>query len=263
MSSKSLREITEYKPLSRCGMEELAMHQRTVLPSGGVLFARNADGEGKKAARQHIIDLFHPDRWAGPLNMLTMPGVSWRFERMLLGVREQGWFRKSHPRRTHFTGAENDRAIYFAGVTQMPGTETPHRLIKPVKRERFPFAELAVKTRYVSYFFANVDDMLSHEWQPAAYQEVNHVGWGAAWLDYTGPMSIERVAKIQMFYEKFVRSVLIVTSLKARWNAATSAAIMKAGGHSNWLSQHLAGRVLHDIEYFDTSPMAQFAVSKV
>lgn len=262
MSSKSLDQVANYKPLRLCGMEELAAYQQNAAPSGGILFARNANGEEKLAARQQIIALFHPDKWPGNLNMMTMPGVSWRFERLVLGMREPGWLNKSHPRRTHFTAVENDRSIYFAGVTQMPGIETPNRLVKPVKRERFPFAELAVKTRYASYFFANVDDMLAHEWVMASYREPTRIGWDAVWLDYTGPLSIQRLAKIQQFYDKFVRHILIITSLKARWNGVTSTAIKKAGSHSEWLRQSLAGHVLHDLEYMDTSPMAQFAVSK-
>lgn len=262
MTIKTLEQVATYKPLSRCGMEEIAAYQRGANPSGGILFARKNDGDEKRSARQLVINLFHPDRWGRNLNMLTMPGVSWRFERMMLGIREPGWLNRSQPYRTHFTGVENDRAIYFAGVTQMPGVETPRRLIKPVKRERFPFAELAVKTRHASYFFANVDDMLCHEWVAAAYREPSRIGWDAAWLDYTGPLSIKRLALIKDFYDKYVRNILIVTALKARWNRPTSSAINKAGGHSRWLLQHLTGEVLHDIEYFDTSPMAQFAISK-
>lgn len=264
MSSKSIGQVATYKPLARCDMEELAARQKTIEPSGGVLFACKVDGEEKSKARQLVLDLFSLENWNRPLNMLTVPGVHWRFERKLLGMREPGWLKHSSPRQTHFTGVENDRAIYFASATQMPGVETPHRLIKPVKRDRFPFAEMAIKTRYVSFFFANVDEFMQHTWEnKPAYREQSVSGWGAAWLDYTGPLSVERLRIIQNFYQKFVREVLVVTALKARWNRDTNAAILRAGGHSAWLRQHLAGDVLHDIEYMDTSPMIQFAVRKV
>lgn len=252
-----------YKPLYRCDIEELAAHQRTIDPSGGVLFARKPDGEEKTKARQAVLNLFSPEKWDGSLNMLTLPSLTWRFERLLLGTREQGWLRKASPRRTHFTGVENDRAIYFSGVSQMPGVETPHRLIKPVKRDGFPFAEMAHKTRYASFFFANIDDFMAHDWTPPPYREERRHGWDAAWLDYTGPLTRERLKLIAGFYERFIRSTLIVTALKARWNRETSDAIVRAGGHSSWLTKHLPGEVLHDVEYFDTSPMAQFAVRKV
>jgi hypothetical protein len=241
-------------------MEELAARQGTIEPSGGVLFARNVDGEEKTKARQLVLDLFSPEKWDRHLNMLTMPGVHWRFERKLLGSREPGWMQKASPRRTHFTGVENDRAIYFAAATQMPGLTTPHALVKPVKRGRFPFAEMAIKSRYAAYFFANVDDFLRHTWQKAEYRERS--GWDAAWLDYTGPLNLERLASLTHFYNNYVREVLIVTVLKARWNRETSVALEKAGGHSELLRARLPGNVIHDIEYQDTSPMAQFAIRK-
>lgn len=259
---RSIGQVAAYKPISRCGMEELAVWQTTAKPTGGVLFARNVDGEEKSAARQIILDLFLPDVWGRKLNMLTMPGVHWRFERKLLGMREAGWMRTKSPHRTHFTGVENDRSIFFASTTQMPGLNTPGALIKPVKRERFPFAEAAVKTRYASFFFANIDEMMQHQWNQAPYREQEQAGWDAAWLDYTGPLTLARMNVISRFFHCFVRSTLIVTALKARWDRETSDAVTNAGGHSEWLRKHLPGEVLHDIEYFDTSPMAQFAVRK-
>lgn len=261
MSSLSLHQVANYKPLARCSIEELAAHQLGTDPSGGILFARKPDGDEKINARQLVLDLFSREKWDRPLNMLTLPSLQWRFERKLLGAREPGWMKKPGPRRTHFTGVENDRAIYYSGVTQMPGVETPNRLIKPVKRGGFPFAEMGHKTRYATFFFANVDDFLAHEWKPAPYRD-QKPGWDAAWLDYTGPLTVERLKVIAQFYHLYVREILIVTALKARWNKITSAAILRAGGHSSWIAKHLPGETLHDIEYFDTSPMAQFAVRK-
>jgi hypothetical protein len=251
------------KPLVRCNMEELAARQAVITPKGGILFARNVDGDEKRAARQLVVDLFTIEKWNRPLNMVVMPGVHWRFERLMLGVRQKGWMHHRSPHGTHFTAVENDRSIYHAALTQMPGVETPDRLIKPVRRERFPFAEMAFKTRFVSFFFANVDEFMTHEWKQASYREAHMLGWDAAWLDYTGPLSVERLAIIVKFYERFVRSTLIVTALKARWNRETSGAIARAGGHASWLRRHLDGEVLHELEYQDTSPMAQFAVRKI
>src|SRR6516162_3200115 len=91
--SKGIGEVANYKPLGRCGMEELAARQRSITPSGGVLFARNTDREEKAAARQLVLDLFHPDRWGPSLRILTMPSVHWRFERKLLAMRQPGWMR--------------------------------------------------------------------------------------------------------------------------------------------------------------------------
>ena len=259
---KDIGQVARYKPLARCGMEELAARQKTIVPSGGVLFARNADREEKDAARQKVLDLFHPNQWPGQLNMLTMPGLHWRFERKLLGTREGDWFRKAGPNRTNFTGVENDRSIYFASVTQMPGLCTKRALVKLMRPENNKFFfEMGVKTKFASYFFTNIDDLMRHDWTVGnPYHKRDLVGWDAAWLDFTGPMSVERLAILERFYHQFVRKILIVTVLKARWNKATNNAIERAGGHTPWLHKRLGGELIHDIEYYDTSPMAQIAI---
>jgi hypothetical protein len=258
-SYKTIHQITPYKSLARCGMEELAAHQLHAKPSGGIAFARNIDGPEKRVARELILDLFTPEKWPRPLNMMTMPGVEWRFERLLLVRRQPRWTHQRKPHGTHFTGIENDRAIFFAAATQMPGIETPDALVWPVNKERFPFAEHAIKTRFATLAFANVDDALAHDWTPTPYRDIPP-GWDAAWLDYTGPLTVERLRLIKRFYEKYIRSTLIVTALKARWPAVTAEAIARAGDHSAWLKKNLHGEVLHDIDYFDSSPIAQFAV---
>lgn len=249
----TIGQVAYRKPLRLCNMEELAAHQRGTQARSGVLFARNTDREQKDDARQRILDLFDPSVWPRNLSILTMPGLDWRFERKLLGSREVGWMRKfERPKRTFITSIENDRAIYYSAVAEMPGGETLNPLTKICNPPSF--AEQSVKTKFIrgQFFFANVDDLM----RETAWE------FDAVWLDYTGPMSKDRMRLIEQFYHRSVRHTLVVTVLKARWNRETSAAIKRAGGHSEWLRKHLPGEVLHDIEYFDTSPMAQFAVRK-
>ena len=251
-SLRTIGQVAYRRPIAQLGMEELAARQREIGPRGGVLFARNADGDEKVAARQRVLDLFHPERWPDRLHMLTMPCVQWRFERKLLATREEGWMRRAKPGNTYFTACENDRAIFFASISQMPGLHTPESELKRMRP--FPFAETGMKTRYASLFFANVDELMEHDgWDGA---------WDAAWLDYTGPLTVERLALIKRFYHAYINSTLVVTSLKSRFNQAATQAIARAGGHSEWLRRHLDGEVLHDFEYFDSSSMAQFAVRK-
>jgi hypothetical protein len=233
-------------------MDELADRLRSVRPESGILFARNIDGEEKTKARDRVLALFQREQWPDHLHVLTMPGLQWRFERKLLGARQVGWMRHRAPYRTYFTSFENDRTIFYGAVTQMPGLHTPESKLRRLRG--YSFAEMGVATRYASFFFANIDDFMKCEnWDR---------GWDAAWLDYTGPLSVDRLAVIAQFYRRWVKRILVVTALKARWNERTSRAISKAGGHSEWLRKHIDGEVLHDIEYFDTSPMAQFAVRK-
>lgn len=248
-AGKSLRQVTNYKPLRKCDIEELAAIQETN-PSGGVLFARNPERKQKDIARKMILDLFTKDAREKPLKILTMPGLDWRFERKLLGKREGDWMRKSAPARTAITAIENDRYIYYAATHKMPGVTTPKALVKIGSPE--PFAEQRVSTKFVRDFhFANIDDLM----ESCEYK------WHVAWLDYTGPLTIDRLRLISRFFEKNIKETLIVTAMKARYRKDVSVAIDRCGGYFHWLRQHLSGEVLHEHEYFDTCPMAQFAIT--
>src|SRR5262245_44456174 len=253
--------VVSYKPLSRYDMEDAAAAVRH-RPSGGVLFARTSMRDEKEKAREQILELFSPQIWPHRLHMLTMAGASWRFERLLLARRQPGWMRQRHPERTLFTSVENDRAIYFAGTGQIPGLHTPDALIKKIRP--FHFAEYGIKTRFAAFFLANIDDMLAFDCNQASLERKGIVakGYYAVWLDYTGPLTISRMNLISSFYRRYVKHILIITALKARWDIVTSNTIKKNGGYSNWLRQQLPGEILHDIEYQDTSPMAQFAIRK-
>lgn len=247
---RSIGQVANYRPVSRCNMEELAAYQNTIEPSGGILFARGKARTEKDAARSLLLDLFEPEAWEGPLRILTMPGLTWQFERGLLRRREGDWV-KGKPKRTRITSIESDRSIYYASIGQIPGLHVDNALTKVMRPP--PFAEHAIRTRYVEgYYFGNVDDLMR---DPPGQ-------WDAVWLDYTGPLSIERMKIIAQFYEQAVRGILIVTALKARWPRETSAAIARAGGYSAWLRKQLPGHVLYDFDYRDTVPMTQFAVRK-
>lgn len=248
-ATKSLREVAYAKPLRECGIEELAIHQWTANPSGGVMFARRKEHDEKDHARSEICRMFGPEHFPKGLAILTMPGMDWRFEKSILRLREGNWEKRKGPHRTHLTCIESDRSIYHAAVTRMPGLNHPHSVT--VMLPGTAFAERAVRNKFVGrFFFGNVDDLMQYQEHP----------FDAAWLDYTGPLTVKRMRIIADFYAKNIRHILVVTALKARWNVETSEAIAAAGGHSQWLRAALPGEVMHDIEYQDGSPMAQFAV---
>lgn len=261
MTSRSLHEIAAPRPLSRCGLEELAVHQITAAPSGGIMFARKQERGEKDEARRHIIDLLGDIEAFPTLSILTLPGLEWKFENKLLGRREGNWAGEARPgpARTTFTCIENDRSIYHAAVTKMPGMRpwrNRHDRRNPLIRvlPATSFAERAVSNQWVDrFYFGNVDDLMRSD---------DRV-FDAAWLDYTGPLSIDRLALIRRFFAARVRRVLVVTALRARWNRETSDVITAAGGHSAWFLRGMSAEVLHDINYQDgPSPMAQIAVSK-
>lgn len=248
------------RPLSRMTIEEAIGHlseRANKDQQGGLAFARTKNRDQKGIARQAILDLFHPMRRPGYLRMITMPGVTWQFERLLLALRDPGWMygRASFRRNTHFTSVESDRAIFLASAVQMPGVAAAdnRQTVKTIKD--YPFAQTGIKTQYAALFFANVDDFMKHSW-PKESQ------WDAAWLDFTGPLTVERVAAIRDFYTKHIKETLIITALAARWNREAIKAIDRAGGHTQWIMDGLNSDIVHHIEYLDTAPMTQIAIRK-
>jgi len=255
MSSKSIGEVAPYRPLTRCGPEELAIQARINKPGGGLLFARKVWRGFKDEAREHIIELLQ-DREAYPeLHMLTMPGVSWTFEKKLLGRRHGDWYKSSATPGSKFTSIENDRFVYHGAITKFPGIKCRKPPVIQVKPGT-PFAERVIGNEFIeNFYFGNVDDLMRAA-TPDQYD--------AAWLDYTGPMSIERARVIKQFFETSVKRVLALTVLKARWNRETSDSITRAGGHTAWVVKRLPFKLVRDpYEYQDSeSPMVQYIFTK-
>jgi hypothetical protein len=245
-----------YKPLRRCGVEELAAEQaardrRELRLSSGVSFARKEEASEKNAARREIMRLLTTQQMPGPISVLTMPGLAWTFEHELLAQRESGWTKSREIRRTRLFCVENDRFVYYSAATKMPGTR--HGMTVRTQ-ERQPYAETVIGNGAVPFFaFANVDDVIAGDEK-----------FDVAWLDYTGPLTVERLRLIADFYRRCVRSTLIVTVLKARWNKAVDRAAERHGGYCEWAVSPFADEIgLHAIEYQDGSPMFQFACKKV
>lgn len=244
------------KMLSQLNIEEVACRQfgmQTV--SGALAFARKDDDREKQWARNQILQLFTPQRWPGPLRILSMPSFMWTFEWELIKQRETDYRRLAGVRphgvvhRTFIDGIENDRSIFMSFTTHMPGSR---QLIQHHRPPRW--AEKSMGTSLVPCFlFANVFDLMND----GAY------AYDAAWLDFTGPPSIARVEAIAKFYRRAIRKTLIVTFLKARWEPRVSKEIRLAGSVERWLSSKFSGKVLHCIEYQDgASPMIQIAIEK-
>jgi hypothetical protein len=205
---------------------------------------------GKQQARQLLLNLFSRKAWPQPLKILTMPSVFWEFERMLLTLREPGWMLRSQPRRTFLTSLENDQTRFRSGFANMPGISTPDAIFI---QSQFTFACHAVRTHYAEFLLTDALDFLAYK---------KHPDWDAVWLDFQGPLSDTNLEIIRKFYRDSSCQILTVTALKARWNKQTNNAIKRYANHSAWLHHALDGNVLHDFEYYDTSPMTQFCVQK-
>ena len=244
-----------HKPLSRCNLEELAAQQvineRRRQQSGGIAFARKEEQDGKDAARRSILSLLTLDQKPGKrLSILTMPGLCWTFEAKLLWQRDPYWQKREKVKHLRFTCVESDRFIYYAAAMKMPGIKQCgiQSLVRP------GYAERAVGQKVIDrYIFANVDDLMQDRRE----------SFDVAWLDYTGPLSVDRMKIIERFWREQVRDTLVVTALKARWTKATSSVIAQHGSCLDWMRARLLGCILHEIEYQDgASPMVQFAIAK-
>lgn len=232
-------------------MEALAAHVRSKRARQSISYSVKAPGIEKQLARQRIYELFSPDAWPEPLLMVTMPSVEWSFEKQLIYARRS--IESDDGRRpTFFISFENNRALYFAGCTQMPGVAGVKRPHLKTNR-KFDFCEMGVQSKLSTFFFANIEDYM--EYQTLCPHDCYPVD--AAWLDFTGPMTTKRLALIGEYYRLCVRGVLIVTMLKARENDKEF-----VNDRKSHLVREMPGDVLHCLEYFDTSPMLQFAVKR-
>lgn len=249
MSSLSIGQVASYKSLTKCGQEELAIHQIMATPTGGIMFARNPSGEEKRAARQTIIDIVK--EIPGPISLLTMPGLKWKFEGAVLKERETMLLKEGEgPNRTIFTCIENDRSIFHAAMIRMPGMRNPANVFRCIPPTAF--SERGVSSLWIDrFYFGNVDDLLAYE----------NNKYDVAWLDYTGPLSIKRLALIAKFFDKQVSKLLVLTSLGARWDRQTSDTITRLGFY-NWVTGTIQGTPVHSIQYMDSSPMLQIAFRK-
>lgn len=252
-------------------------------PTPGMNYARKMDFSEKDKARLAVLGLFTKDEWFKGLSIVTMPGISWSFERMLLLMRER---RKralgdqgKRPERTYIAGIERDEAIYRASLNWIPGGK--HSLAQlPAK----PDSPLSVRTyaiaRYHRISFENFVD--------APWLGIHD----AAWLDFNGPITSQRLEKIMRFWKHNIRWRLVLTWMNARYDTEAIKQIGEVGGRfdapvgreggsakpsrncdksSNdamgWvessLNAHSTIRVLHRLSYRDTSPMLQLAVEKI
>lgn len=276
-------------PLRTMTIDELAGRTFGLrVPTPGMNYARKVDFTEKEKARHAVLQLFTKDQWYKGLSLLTMPGIHWHFERQLLLMRER---RKralgdggKRPERTYIAAIERDEAIYRASLNWMPGAK--HSL---AQLPATPDNPLCVRTYAIArYHRISFEDFVAAPWTKPH---------DAAWLDFNGPITSQRLEKIVRFWRDRIRWRLVLTWMNARYDAEAIKQIGEVGGHSDDDGQTLAGsncqhsseqaearyglsvmrwieralrlnnnlsiRVLHRISYRDTSPMLQLAVEKI
>jgi hypothetical protein len=230
-------------------MENLAAYVRMKGddPSPGISFARSTlataeKRKGKDDARSVILSRLSRDMHPGKLSILTLPGVTWRFEKSLLRIRKENV--NPEPELTQITALEKDAPIYAASLAFIPGRDQGY---VHVPGEVRCSAGSITTSKIHRYHCASFEDF-AHE---------DETEYDAAWLDFTGPVSRTILPAIKALWPR-VRDRLVVTSLKARWHRDVSASVTRAGGVTPLLNKMLPGsKVEKSIEYFDTVPMVQ------
>lgn len=217
------------------------------LQSGGVNYARKefeAETEmaGKTAARDYILRSLDLENWPFQLKILTMPGLRWKFERALFKLRKS-------KRNTLVYAVERDPAIWFGSLKYMPISEQHGiKLVSP---------HCISGHRIAAYYFTTAESFITDPQCPV---------FDAAWLDFTGQISKQRLEAVKRFWQTRVRWQMTVTGLYMNYGPRTWASFRCHGGIFEWLKTKLGGDTLiSDSRFYQDgghSPMFQVTFQK-
>lgn len=229
------------------------------LQTSGVAFARKCHNTvlyAKNLARQRVLQSMNLIEHPEPLRVLTMPGLEWIFEKMLIGARDYSVVGDDFIAHTHGFGmaakeptkvyaVEYDPAVFFGSVKWMPG----------FKKGVVQHSAHSLSTRAISlYYFSDVETYITD----TACPEV-----GAAWLDFTGYMTPHRLYKIRRFWREKCSWQLAITVLNARYPSTVKAHVLKHKTMAKWITNTLGGEVYDVHHYFDDhSAMLQIILRK-
>lgn len=278
LTVKYEREDPAGGSLAKMTMDELASWAACLgKATPGMSYARKMNYTEKEKARVAVLRLFSSRQWSKGLSIVTMPGITWGFERMLLLMRERrkralGDLGRT-PERTFIEAIERDEAIYRASINWMPGAADTLSQLAAKDNKPLALRSYAI-TRYHKISF---EDYVDAWW---------HRPHDAAWLDFNGPLTSQRIEKVARFWRDKIRWRMVVTWMNARYDAEAIKQIGEVKEHSDgadtllesnpsgggcavwsWVEKCLAvnvsTRVLHRMSYRDTSPMLQIAVEKI
>lgn len=227
------------------------------LQTSGVAYARKCHNtvlHAKNLARQRVIQSLNRIEWPNRLRVLTMPGLEWIFERLLISTRDfsitgNQWIAHGHwgyrAEPTEIYAVEYDPAVFFASVKYMP----------TLKQGLIQHSPHALSTRQIKlYYFTDVQTFIT---DPAC-PEVD-----AAWLDFTGYMTPHLLYKIRRFWRERCGWQLAITVLNARYPSRVKAEVLKHGTMAKWIANVLGGSVYDVHHYFDEhSAMLQIILRK-
>lgn len=209
MTIRSVHGFTFHDHAAADMEESAAAANLRTKPSTGMLIARKLHGGGatpmKSQARALLIKHYRDRAWPRPLQILTLPGLKWSFERALVGAREAGrrgttvqsgrYLQPIPSATTEIWATESDPAIFKASLHWMPG--------RPIT----VCSAWCVETPFVrQYRFGDIEDVLEH----------SPVVFDAAWLDFSGALTERRLRALKTFWCSSLRHSMTVTFLAAR-----------------------------------------------
>jgi hypothetical protein len=227
-----------------------AIARKTETP--GIAFARSQlrleAKTNKDEARARVCRAFSRREFPKSLSILTMPGTQWRFEKSILKTREPGRDRAT-VHRTYITALEREPPIYVAALRNIPGANFGLRHLPG----DFKAATYSMRTPLISRFhLASFED----------FAEANTMSYAGAWLDFTGPITARLMKTIPYFWT-FVRELIVITSLDARWCRDVSNKVTRIGGVIPLLNDMLPGsEVVETYRYIDKVPMIQVSLRR-
>jgi hypothetical protein len=234
------------------GMEAVASH---IKPTSGINFIRAGDRPEKTKSRLAVLGLFGA-AWPDDLSILVLPGLRWQFEKALLAQRagvKGDYFRmiKSAAARTKIYAVEKDPAIYTASLAYLPGRGK--LTIKFSVPSAWAVSE--VNTKIVERY--TCCDL-------TAWVANSGVSVDAAWIDLSGPLSVELLGSIaELWHTRSMRQI-VVTCMAGRHQPGLTRKLAKYDGHAGLLKEVLdSSEVMSCLEYADGAPMVQVALKRV
>jgi len=208
----------------------------------GIAFARKCNTQEKTMAREKIIRWFGLNEIPFPLNMVTLPGLEWIFERELFAKR--GSTLMVH-------ACESDEAIYRGALFQIP-LRGIHETIRHY--ESPSWATATYSTPRIRFYRARVEDLL----------QSNRLSANAAWLDFSGPLYDKRMQAVKTFWDRLSRTRFAITATMCRYrDDVTQEQVADAGGYVEWICDYLPGAKVREIyQYNDGIAMIQVVLDK-
>jgi hypothetical protein len=213
----------------------------------GIAFARSQltaphERPKKEEARGDILRRLSLRHWPWPLSIVTLPGLTWGFERRLLRMRERPVTLVPKDK-TRIVSLESQPEVFASALALIPRGPSGIRHLSDL----LPGAVSTACTDKIDEFICTAFEDFAHEWKDEA---------DVAWLDFTGKVTRSLLHALAQFWPK-VRGTLILTAMR-RGAREVSPLVRKQGDLVQAIRSVLPGSVVGPtLNYCDTAPMMQ------